>query len=334
MPAQPDTTDAGIDFPVAAETALRDAAGQAALDATGASLIRLFGTAVYHLPASDAVARIAQITSPTSVTRLDTSIKVTRWLTTIGFPTVEPLAVPQPVTSNGCAITFWRHLPQDDPEPGVTDLGRLLRELHQLDPAPVELPAYRPLGSVRRAIEASTAISEHERTWLRTRCDYLLDAYDALSFELPPGLIHGDAWRGNLLRDGRHVVLLDWDSASIGPREIDLIPTLQATRFGLPEGQRRAFVCAYGRDIRSWEGYPVLREIRELSTLTALLRDAVTRTSVRRSWTSGSDRYALGMTVSGVPSKKHSAQASSGICPPPYRSSDLGDSVHGYSPCA
>lgn len=87
-------------------------------------------------------------------------------------------------------------------------------------------------------------------------------------------MIHGDAWRGNLLHDGERVVLADWDAVSTGPREIDLVPTLQAVRFGLPAPERDAFVAAYGHDIQTWPGYQVLRAIRELSTLTALVRDA------------------------------------------------------------
>lgn len=262
------------DFPAAAASALVDATGRRGLDACDSRLIRLFGTAVYHLPAVDAVARIAPVTSPESVTRLDTSVRLTRWLCGIGFPAVEPLSVEQPVTSHGCAVTFWRYLPQDGPEPVPADLGRLLRELHGLGAAPVVLPAYRPLVSVRRAIESSHAIDEDERAWLRDRCAQLLDAYDQLQFALSPGLIHGDAWRGNLLRDGSRVVLADWDAASMGPREIDLIPTLQGVRFGLPEQQRDDFVAAYGCDIRSWSGYSVLQQIREISTISALLRDA------------------------------------------------------------
>jgi len=198
---------------------------------------------------------------------------VTRWLTGIGFPSVEPLQVEQPVTGNGCLVTFWRYLPQDGPEPVPADLGHLLRRLHELGSPPVALPAYQPLVSARRAIASSRAIDEEQRAWLGERCEQLLDAYGQLSFELPAGLIHGDAYRGNLLRDGNRVVLADWDAVSTGPREVDLIPTLQATRFGLPDDQRDAFVAAYGQDIRSWDGYPVLRNIRELSTLTALLRD-------------------------------------------------------------
>lgn len=274
--------DPTADFPALAAAALQNAAGRCGLDARGARLIRLFATAVYHLPAAGAVARIALVTSPDLVARLATSVRVTSWLTGIGFPTVEPLSVDQPVTSHGCAVTFWRYLPQDGPEPGPADLGRLLRKLHQLDPPPVLLPAYRPLVSVRRAIESSRAIDEDERAWLRDRCGQLLDAYGQLNFPLPAGMIHGDAYRGNLLRNGHRVVLADWDAVSTGPREIDLVPTLQAPRFGLPEDQRNAFIATYGHDIRSWAGYPVLRSIRELSTTSALLRDGHVNDTAQR----------------------------------------------------
>lgn len=242
------------------------------LDARDARLIRLFGTAVYHLPATGAVARIAPVTSPESVTRLATSVRLTRWLARIGFPTVEPLPVDQSVTSHGCAVTFWRYLPQNGPEPEPADLGRLLHRLHKLDPPPVPLPVYRPLVSVRRTIQSSRAIDDDERSWLRNRCAQLLDAYDQLQFMLPAGLIHGDAWRGNLLRDGQRIVLADWDAASTGPREVDLVPTLQAVRFGLPKDQLDAFIAAYGHDIRSWSGYPILRDIRELRLRLRSLR--------------------------------------------------------------
>ena len=262
-----------IDFPGAAVAALRGAASRCGLDARGARLIRLFGTAVYHLPAVDAVARIALLTSPNSVARLATSVRVTRWLTEIGFPSVEPLRVDQPVTGHGCVVTFWRYLPQCGPPPVVADLGHLLRQLHRLGAPPVPLAAYEPLASVRRAVAASRAIDEDERAWLTDRCERLASAYGKLIFPLPAGMIHGDAWRGNLLRDGHRVVLADWDAVSSGHRETDLIPTLQAPRFGLPEAQRDAFIAAYGFDIRSWDGFPILRGMRELSTITALLRD-------------------------------------------------------------
>lgn len=94
---------------------------------------------------------------------------VTRWLTGIGFPSVEPLAVEQPVASDGCVVTFWRYLPQGGPMPVPADLGFLLRRLHDLGPPPVVLPAHQPLVSARRAIASSRAIDEDERAWLLER---------------------------------------------------------------------------------------------------------------------------------------------------------------------
>jgi len=105
------------DFHALASSALQHAAERCRLDTRGVRLIRLFATAVYHLPAADAVARIAPVTSPDTVSRLATSVTITRWLTGIGFPTVEPLPVDQPVTSHGCAVTVWRYLPQDGSGP-------------------------------------------------------------------------------------------------------------------------------------------------------------------------------------------------------------------------
>jgi aminoglycoside phosphotransferase (APT) family kinase protein len=186
-------------------------------------------------PAADAVARIAPIASLDKAARLATSVKVTRWLVDIGFPTVEPLSVDQPVVGGGYAVTLCQYLPQEGPAPSPADLGRLLRKLHQMDPPPVPLPIYRPLVCVRQAIESSHVIDEDQHAWLRNRCEELLAAYDRLRFPLPAGMIHGDAWRGNPLRDGTRVVLADWDEVSTGPKEIDLIPTPQGTRFGLPE---------------------------------------------------------------------------------------------------
>jgi len=279
---QPQPTGLAVDLPAAAPSALRDAAEQCGLDARSPELIRLFATAVYYLPAADAVARIALITSPDVVTRLATSVSVTRWLANVGFPAVELLPVDQPVSSHSCAVTFWRYLPQDGPEPGPAELGHLLRQLHQLESPPVSLPAHQPLASVRRAIDFSRAISEDDRAWLKDRCEQLLDAYGQLTFPLPTGMIHGDAYRGNLLRDKNRTVLADWDAVSTGHREIDLIPTLQGVRFGLPEAQRDAFVAAYGQDIQSWDGFPVLRDIRALSTTSALLRDGHTNAAAQR----------------------------------------------------
>jgi len=81
-------------------------------------------------------------------------------------------------------------------------------------------------------------------------------------------------YTGNLLWSGddHSVVLGDWDSVCFGPREIDLAPTFTATRFGLDVASVDRFAAEYGYDLRAWSGYSTLRAIRELSTLTALVR--------------------------------------------------------------
>lgn len=123
MTVQHETVKSAAGFPVAAEAALRHAGGRSDLDTRGARLIRIFATAVYHLPSTDAVARITLETSPDSVARLNTSVRVTRWLTGIGFPSIEPLPVEQPAATGGCVVTFWRYLPSAGQDPCPLTLG-------------------------------------------------------------------------------------------------------------------------------------------------------------------------------------------------------------------
>ena len=114
-----------------------------------------------------------------------------------------------------------------------------------------------------------------DREFLKSRCAELTEEFRRLEFALPPGPIHGDAWIGNLLTDRGQVVLADFESAAIGPREWDLLPTAVAVeRYGLAEEQYRAFVNAYGFDVRTWEGYPVLREIRQINMTTWIMQNA------------------------------------------------------------
>ena len=69
-------------------------------------------------------------------------------------------------------------------------------------------------------------------------------------------------------------MLLDFEVASIGPREWDLLPTAIATeRYGLEEAQYRQFADTYGFDVRTWPGYPVLREIREVTMTTWIMQN-------------------------------------------------------------
>ena len=70
-------------------------------------------------------------------------------------------------------------------------------------------------------------------------------------------------------------VLGDWDWVSMGPREIDLIPTWHAAaRYGKPASWVSDFASQYGYDLARWEGYPVLLAMRDLVQLTGPIRRA------------------------------------------------------------
>ncbi|GAA5078569.1 aminoglycoside phosphotransferase (APT) family kinase protein [Thermocatellispora tengchongensis] len=260
-----------------AVAALDQACRAAGLSTAGATLMRSFANAVYLLPAEDVVVRLADAGTPGKLDRLKTSVRVTRWLAEHDFPAIRPLEVRQPVAAEGFLITFWHH--ESDPAhtepPEPASLGPMLRRLHTLPPVPFELPVYDPFGPIQRAVNASRVLGPSDRGWLLDRCSALAeDYYERVEFALPYGLIHGDAHRGNLVRASGRLLLCDWDSVSAGPREIDLIPTLQGARFGVSEEQRAAFTAGYGYDVTSWEWYGVLRDMRELRTLTAVLRTA------------------------------------------------------------
>ncbi|MFJ2032784.1 phosphotransferase family protein [Streptosporangium sp. NPDC087985] len=265
-----------------ATVALGHACRQAGLDSAGSVPLRASAGTVYHLPARGVVVRLAEAATPGTFDRLATSVRVTRWLAEQGFPTVRPLNVGQPVVAEGFLATFWRHEEHIGPPPDPAQLGPLLRRLHDLPPVPFDLPAHDPFGAVRRAILVGLALDEDDRGWLLERCDALTETYsERVEFALPYGLTHGDAHSGNMIRTRDGFLLCDWDGVCAGPREIDLVPTSQGARFGLTERQRSNFIEAYGYDVTRWDGYPVLRDMRELQTLTSLLRSAHRATGAR-----------------------------------------------------
>ncbi len=259
---------------------LAAACNQVGLDARDAILLRYHVNAVYHLPHAGAAARLA---AARRAAQARTSIHVTRWLCSKGFPATAPLDVEQPVEIGGQVVTFWRYYDQNDRRlPPPRELARLLCDLHTFDLPPYPLPTYRPLDSFREELKTygPMVLADIEYRFLSDRTAELLHAYARLSSALGQGLIHGDARIGNMLWDGDAAVLGDWDSVSIGCRELDLVITYQGTRYGRSKADLDEFAAVYGWDVRTWPGYTTLRDIRDLQTLGAPLRLAVDRPEV------------------------------------------------------
>ena len=261
-------TDGGGEFS-AAETrrTLEIACGAVGLEAQGAELLRIGENAIYRLVSVSLVARIARTIR--YLPAIEAEVAVTRWLESVEFPAVR-LAGPaeQPVVADGRPVTFWELVSERTEYTTVAELGALLRRLHGLETPPsLVLPTLRPFARVEGRVNGAD-LAERDRGFLLGRLAELREAYGRLEFVLPVGLIHGDANIGNIIRrqaDGA-AVLIDWDGVSTGPREWDLVLTaMYFERFGWHTAQEyQDFVAAYGFDVMSWPGYPVLRSIREL----------------------------------------------------------------------
>ncbi|TCO62926.1 phosphotransferase [Actinocrispum wychmicini] len=264
--------------------ALLRACGVAGLDPRGARLVHHYANAVYVLPAHNAVVRL--LYGPQGVRLATTSLRITRWLfIDHDFPATAPIPATEPITvDETTTATFWTYYPQPDRDrkPTSAHLGALVRRLHDLPRPPVTLPRWNPLRSLETAVRASSvldAISSEEQRWLLDHITTIRGELKGFDWPLGWGLIHGDAWAGNVLWNtvagSNATVLGDWDSVCWGPREIDLVPSFHATRrYGRGPSWAREFVQAYGYDLSSWSGFPTLLAMRDLVQLSGPLRRA------------------------------------------------------------
>lgn len=281
--------------PTNARTALAEACHTAGLDPSGAELIRLGENAVFRLRAP-IIARVAR-----SIDRrpdAEREVRVARWLADVDVPAILPIDVAQPIEAAGRVVTLWVSATDREDYGSTAELGAVLRQLHSLEaPADLALPPLRLFDRALRRINNVPGIPDDDRSFLRSRAQELSDAYDNLTFELPPGVIHGDANVGNLLLD-RHgrALLIDLDGFATGPREWDLIQTaLFYDRFGWhTEAEYRDFVAAYGYDVTQWPGYPVLRDTRELFMVSWLIQNVASNDAAAREFSNRMETLRTG----------------------------------------
>lgn len=263
--------------------AMQRASTDEGLDTAGARLIHQYSNAIYLLPAENAVARVTY--GRDAGVRVTASQAITRWLAREHqFPATQPLDGTIPVTVNSAVVSFWAYYPQPEDLSPLTSghLAVLLHLLHQAGTPPISPPPWIPLESLHATVRdplLSAALTGEERTWILARITEVRDEIAALDWSLGMGLIHGDAWAGNLLSSpGVYpvgAVLGDWDWVSTGPREVDLIPTWHAAvRYGKPASWVSDFTSRYGYDLGQWDGYPVLMAMRDLVQLSGPLRRA------------------------------------------------------------
>ncbi|MEO3976882.1 aminoglycoside phosphotransferase family protein [Streptomyces sp. CAU 1734] len=247
---------------------LHELTTRADLSADGAEPIRLAENALWRL-AAGIVVRIARPGQEQAAAR---EITVTRWLAELDFPAVRPLAINQPVHAAGRTATFWEELPPH--HHGTTgDLAPLLRRLHDLPVPPTVAAALGhidPFIRLTDRINAARHLDAPGRDLLLSRAAELRARWSALDHRTDR-LVHGDAWTGNTAVTPKgHAVLLDFERTALGPPQWDLTSTAVATDTlgNLSPTAYQQYVDAYGQDVRTWEHYPLFRDIRELRLVT------------------------------------------------------------------
>ncbi|MDI5969908.1 phosphotransferase [Streptomyces sp. SL13] len=262
-----------------AESELHDvldrACAQAGLDATGAELLRGHTNAVFRLRHHPVVVKIASKGSPTA--SVERTVALVQWLMDLGFPTVPLHPVQQPVlVDNQHAATFWTYLPQDAAEPITAhDLADPLHTLHALTNPPIRPRELNNIGAIRYSLAAITLLPDDDMQFLSDRADQLEDDLQHVQFAFPDCVVQGDPQHRNALRAGDRTVLCDWDTLAWGAPDWDLVTIeVHCRRFGYAPAHYEDFTAAYGFDIRTSPGYPVLRDIRELRMITTNARKA------------------------------------------------------------
>ncbi|MGH3217293.1 MAG: phosphotransferase family protein [Streptosporangiaceae bacterium] len=203
-------------------------------------------------------------------------VAVASWLRDAGLPVTEPTSHKQPIMVRDRPVTFWKLIDDGGIKATVSDLARVLRELHRLHvPDDLPLPQLDIFGRVSARIKASTDLEEEEREFLSRRLNQLRQDYTELNFPLPRSAVHGDAHQSNLIQrpDGR-VILIDLERFAYGPPESDLAVTATEHLVGWHTDAEYASFCdVYGFDVTQWDGFPVIRAINELKMTTWLMQN-------------------------------------------------------------
>jgi aminoglycoside phosphotransferase (APT) family kinase protein len=270
--------------PERSRRALTAICGAVGLDCGDAVAVKLTVNAVYRLPRSGVIVRIAR--SPAMAHRVEKVVTVARWLAQHDLPAVRLLpGVPAPVRADDAVGTLWidasrlprQHRDGQRPAPAArrttaSELADALRRLHAMTP-PSRLPNWDPMDDVDRRIADAEGLAAPDRDFLREMADRVRASLATVPYVLPRTVVHGDAHLGNLLRaaDGR-AVLCDFDATSIGPAEWDLIPVaVGRIRFRYPAEQQLLLAQGYGFDVTAWPGFGALRALRELKLVTSVV---------------------------------------------------------------
>jgi aminoglycoside phosphotransferase (APT) family kinase protein len=192
------------------------------------------------LPSMATVVRMRVDSGGDTAEGLRRELAVTRYLAEKQAPIVAPSTgySAGPHFHDGFAMTLWPYVEHDvfDDENGahIASAAKALRAVHAaLADYPHTLPGYRTKIDACGALLADGAklpgLAKADRTILLNVYTRLADALASFSIEAAP--IHGDCQTGNVFMTAAGARWTDFESASLGPREWDILWMHDPTAF-------------------------------------------------------------------------------------------------------
>jgi hypothetical protein len=182
-------------------------------------------------PSVETVARIVVRAEEGAAERLSRELAIARYLTDRNAPVVPPSPVlpAGPHFQGKFGMTLWQfvaHVPADGDNPTHVRAAAaaLYRVHHALADYPGTLPSFRTkIDKCRLLLEDRSslpALADADRKFLLAAYDRIIRRMDSLPIELIP--LHGDAGPHNVFVTADGARYIDFEDASLGPREWDV----------------------------------------------------------------------------------------------------------------
>ena len=141
-------------------------------------------------------------------------------LTRHGAPVIplHPALPPGPHEHLGCPINFWEFVTRIEAEPDPREIGRTLRQCHEIMRSfDKPLPRLAILTESLAILDDRALFPQATQQMLR---DHLATSIEVLG-KLPHQPLHGDAHMGNFMNTTRGLLWTDWEDTFSGPVEWD-----------------------------------------------------------------------------------------------------------------
>jgi len=234
-------------------------------------LLRVGMSALYEC--GDVVLRVRRVGVPTA----GRSMELAELLTARGIRV--PLPARDDVVADGeFAATAWHRLVPTDDEPDWREAGRMVAEVHAIDPR--SLPRGQPLPPCEsfpwwhfdeRLAEVDGALDAAARAGLAE----VIDRHAGWTEGLERVVCHGDVHPGNVMMTAEGVTLLDWDMLCAGPPAWDHAMLMRLDRWGWPPRWYDEFAAGYGHSLAGESTAEALADLRLVAATLMRLRAAL-----------------------------------------------------------